>query len=369
MIQDRMNATENHLGQICDTMSSYTRKTAHVRDKGDDIAKTMARYADYETINITLKKALAEFAENFSAVQDYRQAEVTRLEAKVVEPLTSYGLLCKQTKNELKASFASRDKEINQRKKVDKVRQKNPSDAHQITQAERELQKASVEATRTEKILEQQMDTFEKNKVEDMKKILRNFVNIEMMFHAKALELYTKCFQSLNEIDPAKDVEEFKQKVHPSDNTSSRMIMAKSASDASMQSNRTPSGQTTPGSQRSAGSQNSQQSSKLNFQQNSQQNSQQNFQQNSPSQTTSSTQQNIPTQKSSNTQQRNTPAQSPMNSQRPSPAHTPIKVQSKVNVLEDDSEDDDDDDYDDDDDDYDDETTEASTARTGSIRK
>ena len=34
MIQDRMNATENHLGQICDTMSSYTRKTAHVRDKG-----------------------------------------------------------------------------------------------------------------------------------------------------------------------------------------------------------------------------------------------------------------------------------------------------------------------------------------------
>ena len=34
--------------------------------------------------------------------------------------------------NELKASFASRDKEINQRKKVDKVRQKNPNDTHQI---------------------------------------------------------------------------------------------------------------------------------------------------------------------------------------------------------------------------------------------
>ena len=42
---------------------------------GDDIAKTLARYADYETMNITLKKALAEFAENLSAVQDYRQAE------------------------------------------------------------------------------------------------------------------------------------------------------------------------------------------------------------------------------------------------------------------------------------------------------
>ena len=28
-----------------------------------------------------------------------------------------------------------------------------------------------------------------------------------MMFHAKALELYTKCFQSLNDIDPVKDVE------------------------------------------------------------------------------------------------------------------------------------------------------------------
>ena len=38
-----------------------------------------------------------------------------------------------------------------------------------VLQAERELQKACVEATRTEKILEQQMDTFEQKKVEDVK--------------------------------------------------------------------------------------------------------------------------------------------------------------------------------------------------------
>ena len=34
MIQDHITAVEKHLGLICDTFGSYTRKTARLRDKG-----------------------------------------------------------------------------------------------------------------------------------------------------------------------------------------------------------------------------------------------------------------------------------------------------------------------------------------------
>lgn len=36
-IQDRITAIERHLGQLCDTFGSYTRKTARLRDKGNVI--------------------------------------------------------------------------------------------------------------------------------------------------------------------------------------------------------------------------------------------------------------------------------------------------------------------------------------------
>ena len=37
--------------------------------------------------------------------------------------------------------------------------------------------------------------------------ILLDFVNIELSYHAKALEMYTMCFQSLNTMDEEEDLE------------------------------------------------------------------------------------------------------------------------------------------------------------------
>ncbi|XP_067651562.1 CBY1-interacting BAR domain-containing protein 1-like [Haliotis asinina] len=327
LIQDRITATEKHLGQLCDTLSSYTRKSAHIRDKGDQMAKDLVNYAEYETMSLTLKKGFTHFAENLSAIQDYREAQVSRLESKVVAPLSNYGLMCKQTKNELKAAFAARDKEQQQRKKLDKVKQKNPGDRRQITQAETNLQKASVDASRSSKALEQQMDTFETKKVQDLKKILSEFVSIEMMFHAKALEMYTKCFQSLAVIDPEDDLEEFRKQTRPSSGSStSRHSLARSASDASLNSSRAPpSVDVTPTSQRRLP----------------------NSAKSSPAHSTT---QRTPT-------------------SQPAPRTVTQVVRKPDSEDEYEDDDDEEDDDDDDDDSYEDETTEADTARTSGSKR
>ena len=40
-----------------------------------------------------------------------------------------------------------------------------------------------------------------------MQSILHDFVNIELLYHAKALEMYTQCYQSLNHMDEEQDLE------------------------------------------------------------------------------------------------------------------------------------------------------------------
>ncbi|XP_059173918.1 CBY1-interacting BAR domain-containing protein 1-A-like [Physella acuta] len=133
VVNDRITHIEEHLGQLCDIASSYTRKTARLRDKGDLMAKELMQFSEFEKWNPTLSIGMSKFAESLSAVQDYREAEVKRLEGKIITPLMNYGLLCKQTKNDIKSSFAAIDLEISQKKKLDMTRSKHPSDRQKIT--------------------------------------------------------------------------------------------------------------------------------------------------------------------------------------------------------------------------------------------
>ncbi|GFN93003.1 protein fam92a1 [Plakobranchus ocellatus] len=242
VVQDRITEIENHLSQLCDTSSSYTRKTARLRDKGDLLAKQLMEYAEYEKWNPSLSSGMLKFAENVSAVQDYREAQVKRLEGKIISPLMHYGLLCKQTKNDLKSSFAAIERELVQKKKLETTKAKTPTDRSKIL--ENDLQKASIESSRSSKSLEQQVDKFEEQKLKDLKKIMREFVMIEMHFHAKALELYTQCFQTLDSVDPDTDLEEFRHQLRP--NGSIRSDIARSASQASLESKQNSTGSSTP---------------------------------------------------------------------------------------------------------------------------
>ncbi|KFO31829.1 Protein FAM92B [Fukomys damarensis] len=79
-----------------------------------------------------LRATLRDFAEDLAKVQDYRQALVERLEAKVVDPLKLYGTQIKQTRAEIKKFKRVQSNEIKQLEKLEKLRQKSPSDRQMI---------------------------------------------------------------------------------------------------------------------------------------------------------------------------------------------------------------------------------------------
>ncbi|XP_036624951.1 protein FAM92A isoform X1 [Trichosurus vulpecula] len=214
-LQDAVSNVEKHFGELCQIFAAYVRKTARLRDKADLLVNEINAYAATETPN--LKHGLKNFADEFAKLQDYRQAEVERLEAKVVEPLKTYGTIVKMKREDLKATLTAKNREAKQLTQLERTRQRNPSDRHVISQAETELQRATMDATRTSRHLEETIDNFEKQKIKDIKNIFSEFITIEMLFHGKALEVYTAAYQNIQKIDEEEDIEVFRSSLYPPD--------------------------------------------------------------------------------------------------------------------------------------------------------
>ncbi|KAL4629956.1 protein FAM92A1 isoform X1 [Arapaima gigas] len=219
-IQDNISNVEKHFGELCQLFAGYVRKTARLRDKADLLVREVSLYADSETPS--LKSGLKNFAEQLAKVQDYRQAEVERLEAKVIEPLKSYGTVVKIKREDLKTAQSARSREAKQMQQLERMRQRNPSDRQIIrfvllSKAESELQRATMDATRTTQQLEETIDEFQKQKIRDIKKIFGEFITVEMAFHAKALEVFTTAYQHIQNVDEEEDLEVFRTSLHPTD--------------------------------------------------------------------------------------------------------------------------------------------------------
>ncbi|XP_007468526.1 PREDICTED: protein FAM92B [Lipotes vexillifer] len=177
----------------------------------DTVTKQLIDFANTE--NPEMRAALRTFAEDLAKVQDYRQAEGSKLETKVVNPLKLYGVQIKQTQAEIKKFKHVLNNELKQLGKLEKLRQKSPSERQTISQAETSVQRALVDASHTSHQLEETVDAFQEQRLKDLQKIFSDFVTNEMVFHAKAVEVYSSAFQTLESYDLERDLEDFRAKM------------------------------------------------------------------------------------------------------------------------------------------------------------
>ncbi|XP_062405588.1 CBY1-interacting BAR domain-containing protein 2-like [Sardina pilchardus] len=214
-IESLLNDAEKYLGQCCTTLASYTRKTAKLRDKADVLVRQLNEFASTE--DPELRTCIKNLAEDMAMVQDYRQAEVERLEARVVTPLKAYGDIVKIKRADLKRFNADRNREMKELQKLEKLRLKNPADRQSISQAEVNAQKATNNANRSTRQMEEAITDFQRQKLEDVKKVFSEFIMVELLFHAKALEVYTHTFQNLETLDIDRDLELFSRRIQVAD--------------------------------------------------------------------------------------------------------------------------------------------------------
>ncbi|KAM8881644.1 CBY1-interacting BAR domain-containing protein 2-like [Synchiropus picturatus] len=210
-LEQTVKHTEKHLGELCSLLASYTRKTAKLRDKGDRLVAQIFDFAKQEDPELQL--GLRNLAEDLAMVQDYRQAEVERLESRVVAPLKTYGDIVKNKKAELKKFNTDLSKEVKELQKLEKLRLQNPSDRRTISQAEVSAQKASNNAQLSSRQLQEAVLDFQRQKVQDVTRVFTDFITVEMLFHAKALEVYTHAYHNLLEVNTQRSLELFSSRL------------------------------------------------------------------------------------------------------------------------------------------------------------
>ncbi|XP_004930896.1 CBY1-interacting BAR domain-containing protein 1 isoform X1 [Bombyx mori] len=233
-INDRITSVEKNFGELCVAFGNYTRKTARLRDMGDELTKVLKSYANNEIVNKSLSTGLDNLSVTLTALEEYRNCEVQRLEAKVIGELSQYDTICKHAREEVKHAMNVRDKELARKKVLDKARERQPFNRQQVTYAESEFMKTSAEMSRSAKSLSEQTEFFEKRKLQQLKNLLSDFVTIEMAFHAKAVELLTVGYQQIDEINDKADLENFRRKLRSPEKQVSTGISARSSSLASL---------------------------------------------------------------------------------------------------------------------------------------
>uniref|UniRef100_A0A671X9R0 Family with sequence similarity 92 member A1 n=1 Tax=Sparus aurata TaxID=8175 RepID=A0A671X9R0_SPAAU len=202
-MEQTVKHAEKYLGEICSLLASYTRKTAKLRDKADLLVAQLFDFSRTEDPEVQI--GLRNLAEDLAMVQDYRQAQVERLETRVVSPLKAYGDVVKSKRADLKKFNTDLNRELKELQKVEKIRLRNPADRQSI--AEVNAQKASNNAQRSIRQLEETITDFQRQKLEDIKRIFTDFITVEMLFHAKALEVYTRTYDNLETMNTQKDLE------------------------------------------------------------------------------------------------------------------------------------------------------------------
>ncbi|VDN98587.1 unnamed protein product [Rodentolepis nana] len=198
---ERVSQIETYFGDLCTEFISYAKRTAKLRNNGDELSKILLNYSVNEKINRTTARTLKQFAELLSLLEDYRHAEVDRLLAKVITPLSTYGDEVKHIKTNIKVETAARKKEVSQLKRLSRDPHKRSDDR---------INNAARDAIRSAEALENHVVQFEAKKLKGLKEILTDFVHIEMLWHAKALETLTNAFNVVQSLQEDVDLADFR---------------------------------------------------------------------------------------------------------------------------------------------------------------
>lgn len=184
---ERLETFERNVHDVFTQLQVYVRKLAKTRDEADILAKMLLKLGEGEMISKSFRNGMIGFACHFSSVQDYRNAEIERLEKKVISEMVCVGDVCKTIRESVRKMFSNTN-----------------SKSDSLTDGKSFL-------TVLPQLHAVQVDRYEEKKIADLKRLFLDMIRIEMLFHAKSLEMLTLAFGSINSVNESEDVAEFRR--------------------------------------------------------------------------------------------------------------------------------------------------------------
>ncbi|GAU90980.1 hypothetical protein RvY_03321 [Ramazzottius varieornatus] len=216
IIKGHTSNTSLYFGKFCSGFAAYGRTLAALRDQGDLLARCIAQFSETQAHSPLTKKQLTEYSGFLAAVQDHMHARVLRIEAKVVGGFAKYGTMCHTIKEEVQKGVQIRDKEQKFQEQLQRMNSKSPGDANdQARQHKKDSAAvAALDAQRAHDVLLREADKFEQTRLEDVRRLLMNFCEIELAFHTRAVRLYTHAYNAAKKLDMGEDIASFRTQMN-----------------------------------------------------------------------------------------------------------------------------------------------------------
>ena len=177
----------------------------------DDLARVIVAYTDTETLNISMRNQVTQLADLICGIADVQQVLVEKLEMKIVGGFSTYRDACRYAKGDLASTFKAQAREIQTSHKLEAMRATGPGNFRQIALAETELQRAAIDVARTHAALEESMEYFETKKLRDLRRFLLEFCHAMLNYHARNIELYSRAYRMVKDMDVETDLDDFRK--------------------------------------------------------------------------------------------------------------------------------------------------------------
>ncbi|GAU96898.1 hypothetical protein RvY_08269 [Ramazzottius varieornatus] len=209
LVNGRVENVGKHANYFSQGFTAYTRKVAGVRDKGDDLVDLLTSFANHEAHNSSSSRQLHEFAHWLAMVQDFRHHSTTRLSMRILPSFQTLSANATSLKSTVKKCTAAVDKTKKALETANNVKNKNGEHSAMYHLALDGHKASTRETSRQAEVLRVQAKEFEATKLEQMKKVLCDFAQSELMFHTRAVEMCTAAFRAAQAISVEEDLHQF----------------------------------------------------------------------------------------------------------------------------------------------------------------
>lgn len=178
-------------------IEKYSEALSKSRKRNDEVSNSIEKI--FEGEKGKFREMLKKFSETLYDVGKYKEKHVSMIYDKVIGELSLSRCRCKQATFNIDFALKSQKDEQRKEKVLKKIKETEPLDKHKFSKAQTALNASIVETEKAFHALKEELEMFDKQRVEELRAVLLAFTESELKYHSHALELYSRGFNMLRE--------------------------------------------------------------------------------------------------------------------------------------------------------------------------
>ena len=195
--QENIKKLEKEISMLKKNIEKYSETLSKSKKRSDEVGNSIEKI--FEGEKGKFRETLEKFSEILFDVGKYKEKNVSMIYDKVIGELSLSRCRCKQATFNIDFALKSQKDEQRKEKYLKKIKETEPLDKHKFTKAQTALLASKVETEKAFHSLKEELESFDKQRVEELRAVLLAFTESELKYHSHALELYSRGFNMLRQ--------------------------------------------------------------------------------------------------------------------------------------------------------------------------